>query len=73
MAILAAGIDLAKNESAVHGVGEAGAVQLRQPEVARAKLDALIAALPPYTIGIEACSARTTGRAGSRPAATRCA
>ena len=41
---------------AVHGVNEAGTEQLRQPKVARAKLNALIAALPPCTIGIEACS-----------------
>ena len=50
------GIDLAKNVFAVHGVGETGAVQLRQPKVARGALNALIAALPPCTIGIEACS-----------------
>ena len=56
MSILTVGIDLAKNVFAVHGVNEAGAAQLRQPKVARAKLNALIAALPPCTIGIEACS-----------------
>jgi transposase len=56
MTILTVGIDLAKNVFAVHGVDAAGTVQLRQPKVARAKLNALVAALPPCTIGIEACS-----------------
>lgn len=56
MAILTVGIDTAKNVFAVHGVDEAGKIQLRQPKVARAKLNALIAALPPCTIGIEACT-----------------
>ena len=56
MAIVRVGIDLAKNVFALHGVNEGGAVGLRQPKVARAKLGALVAALPPCTIGIEACS-----------------
>jgi transposase len=56
MAILTVGIDTAKSVFAVHGVDEAGKVQLRQPKVARAKLNALIASLPPCTIGIEACT-----------------
>ncbi len=56
MSILYVGIDLAKNVFALHGVNAAGAVQLRQPKVARAKLNELVAALPPCTIGIEACS-----------------
>ena len=56
MAIIATGIDLAKNIFAVHGVNQSGAVQLRQPKVARAKLGAMIAALPPGLIGMEACS-----------------
>ena len=56
MAILTVGIDLAKNVFAVHGVNETGAAQVRQPKVARVKLNALVAALPPCTIGIEACS-----------------
>lgn len=56
MSILYVGIDLAKNVFAVHGVNEAGAVELRQPRVARAKLQALIGALPPCVIGMEACS-----------------
>ena len=56
MAIFCVGIDLAKNVFALHGVNESGTVQLRQPKVARAKLGALVAALPPCTIGIEACS-----------------
>jgi transposase len=56
MAILNVGIDLAKNVFAVHGVDDKGTAILRQPKVARAKLNALVAALPPCVIGIEACS-----------------
>jgi transposase len=56
MAILTVGIDLAKNVFALHGVNEAGKPELRQPRVPRAKLHALVASLPPCTIGIEACS-----------------
>jgi len=41
MAILTVAIDLAKNVFAVHAVNETGAVQLRQPKVARGALDAL--------------------------------
>ncbi len=56
MTILTVGIDTAKNVFAVHGVDAAGKVQLRQPKVARSKLNALIASLPRCTIGMEACS-----------------
>lgn len=56
MAIVWVEIDLAKHVFALHGVDASGTVQLRQPKVARAKLSALVAALPPCTIGIEACS-----------------
>jgi transposase len=56
MSILYVGIDLAKNVFAVHAVNASGAVQLRQPKVARAKLHAMIAALPPCVIAMEACS-----------------
>jgi transposase len=56
MAILTVGIDTAKSVFAVHGVDAAGKVQLRQPRVARAKLLAMVNALAPCTIGIEACS-----------------
>ena len=56
MTIIATGIDLAKNIFAVHGVNVGGTVLLRQPKVARAKLGAMIAALPPGVIGMEACS-----------------
>ena len=55
MTILYAGIDLAKNVFALHGVNVGGAVVLRQPKVARAKLHELVAPLPACTIGIEAC------------------
>jgi transposase len=56
MAIVYVGIDLAKNVFALHGVGETGAVQLRQPKVTRGKLTEVVAALRPCTIGIEACT-----------------
>ena len=56
MAIIATGIDLAKNIFAVHGVNVGGTVLLRQPKVARAKPGAMITALPPGVIGMEACS-----------------
>ena len=56
MIIIATGIGLAKNVFAVHGVNQGEAVHQRQPKVARAKLGALIAALPPGVIGMEACS-----------------
>jgi transposase len=56
MAILTVGIDLAKNVFAVHGVNEAGKPELLRPSVPRAKLHALLAVLPPCTIGMEACS-----------------
>lgn len=56
MTILTVGIDLAKNVFAVHGVNEAGKAALVRPAVPRDKLHALIAALPPCVIGLEACS-----------------
>lgn len=56
MTIVHVGIDLAKNVFALHGVNAVGIVELRQPKVARAKLNQLIASLPPCTIGMEACS-----------------
>ncbi len=56
MTIVYVGVDLAKNVFALHGVNATGAVQLRQPRVARNKLREVVAALPPCTIGIEACS-----------------
>jgi transposase len=56
MAILTIGIDLAKNVFAVHGVGDSGKPELKHPSVPRAKLVEVVAALPPCTIGMEACS-----------------
>lgn len=56
MAIVTVGIDLAKNVFAVHGVGESGKPELVRPEVPRAKLIELVAAMPPCIIGMEACS-----------------
>ena len=56
MTIVFVGIDLAKNVFAVHGVNPAGKPELVRPSVPRAKLHEMIAALPPCTIGMEACS-----------------
>jgi transposase len=56
MAIVYVGIDLAKNVFAVHGVDEAGKPALVRPSVPRAKLHELIAALPPCTVAMEACT-----------------
>jgi transposase len=56
MSILYVGIDLAKNVFALHGVNEAGKADLLKPAGPRARLGEVIAALPPCTIGMEACS-----------------
>ena len=56
MSIVYVGIDLAKNVFAVHGVDEAGKPALVRPSVPRAKLHELIAALPPCTVAMEACT-----------------
>lgn len=56
MAILYVGIDLAKNVFAIHGVDEHGKAVLVRPSVPRARLHQFVAALPPCTIGMEACS-----------------
>ena len=56
MTIVTVGIDLAKNVFAVHGINEAGKPELVRPSVARAKLQELVALLPPCVIGMEACS-----------------
>lgn len=56
MTILTVGINLAKNVFALHGVNEAGKPEMLRPSVPRAKLNALVAGLPPCLIGIEACS-----------------
>ena len=56
MAIVFVEIDLAKNVFALHGVDEAGRAALVRPSVARDKLHSLVAALPPCTVAMEACS-----------------
>ena len=56
MAIVTVGIDLAKNVFAVHGVNQVGKPELVRPSVPRAKLHELIATLPSWTIGMEACT-----------------
>ena len=56
MAMVYVGIDLAKNAFAVHGVHEHGKAALVRPAVPRGKLHELIAALPPCTVAMEACS-----------------
>ena len=72
MAILYVGSDLAKNVFAIHGVDEHGKAVLVRPSVPRAKLHQFVAALPPCTIGMEACLARTTGQDCSCSTATPC-
>jgi transposase len=56
MTIVTVGIDLAKNVFALHGVNETGHVDFRRPSVARSKLHALVASLPPCTVAMEACT-----------------
>src|SRR4051794_9902527 len=56
VAIVYAGIDLAKNVFALHCVDEHGRPALVRPRVTRTKLLELVAALPPCVIGVEACS-----------------
>ena len=56
MKIIYLGIDLAKNVFAVHGLDEFGKAVLVRPNVHRDQLLELVANLPPYAIGIEACS-----------------
>ena len=56
MKIIYLGIDLAKNVFAVHGVDEFGKAVLVRPTVHRDQLLELVANLPPYVIGTEACS-----------------
>lgn len=56
MAIIAIGVDLAKNVFAVHGVDETGKAVLIKPSVRRDALLELIAKQPPCVIGMEACS-----------------
>ncbi len=56
MSIVTVGIDLAKNVFALHGVSEAGKPELLRPSVSRAKLNEVVAALPPCLIGMEARS-----------------
>ena len=56
MTIATVGIDLAKNVFAVHAVGKNGLVELKRPEVRRAKLLELVASWPPCVIGMETCS-----------------
>jgi transposase len=70
MGILYVGIGLAKNVFAVHGVDEHGKPALVRPSVARAKLNELIASLPPCTIGMEACSGAHHWGASSSSSAT---
>lgn len=56
VAIIAIGIDLAKNVFAVHGVDATGKAVLVRAAVRRDALLELIAKLPPCLIGMEACS-----------------
>ena len=56
MTIVFVGIDLAKSVFALHGVDESGKAALVAPKVPRDKLLEKMAALPPCTVGMEACS-----------------
>jgi transposase len=56
ISIVTVGIDLAKNVFALHGVNAAGKAERISPRVVRAKLNEVVAALPPCVIGMEACS-----------------
>ena len=56
MAIIATGIELAKNVFAVHGVNLGGRCSFASPRSVEPTLGALIAALPPTVIGMAACS-----------------
>jgi transposase len=56
MDIVTLGIDLAKNIFALHGVDQSGRAVLVKPKVRREQLLELVAALPPCTIGMEACT-----------------
>ncbi len=53
---MTAGIDLAKNELAVHCVDENGKAVLIKPKISRDQLLPLMAQLPACLIGMEACS-----------------
>lgn len=53
MSIITAGIDLAKNTFAVHGVDDNGKSALVKPRVSREHLLSLIWQLPPCLIGME--------------------
>ena len=58
MSIVVVGIDLAKSVFALNGVNEVGKPELKRPRVTRAKLNEVVAALPPCTIGMEAAAKR---------------
>jgi transposase len=55
MAIIRIGVDLAKNVFALHGVDEAGRVQMART-VRREQLLEVLAAVPPCVVAMEACS-----------------
>ena len=56
MSIVTAGIDLAKNVFAVHGVDDSGKAVLVKPKAPREHLLPFLVQLPPCLIGMEACS-----------------
>jgi transposase len=71
VAIVTVGIDLAKNVFAVHGVDATGRAVLVRPSVTRAKLPELVASLPPWLIGMEACSGSAAPQHGAVAAVAR--
>ena len=64
MAVSIVGIDLAKNVFRLHGCDERGRAVLRK-QLARGQLLTFIAQTPACTVAMEACAARTIGRARS--------
>lgn len=73
MSIVTVGIDLAKNVFSVHGDDDNGKPVVVKPKVARDKLLELVAQLPPFVIGMEACSGAPLGAAVPRSARTETA
>jgi hypothetical protein len=70
MTIVFVGIDLAKNVFAVHGVNPAVQLELVRPNVPRARMHEMIAALPPAPSEWKRARERITGQGCSKRWAT---
>ena len=66
MSIVMVGIDPAKHVFAAHRVDNKGESVLVNPKVAQDQLPAMIAQLPPCTIGMGACSSRNAQKRKER-------